>query len=99
MAKSGKLWIGIYAACCSALPFACSFISMLPRVALEYGQIVCALAMSFGLRLLDVERIGSTNHHPKAPLKRAIGLDKQFQKLGIDDEDLRPLRERIVNLT
>ena len=35
MAKFGKLWIGIYAACCSALPFACSFTSMLPRVALE----------------------------------------------------------------
>jgi hypothetical protein len=27
--------LGIYAACCSALPFACSFTSILPRVALE----------------------------------------------------------------
>jgi Flp pilus assembly protein TadD len=34
----------------------------------------------------------------KARLKRAIELDKQFQKVAIDDEDLRPLWEWIVDL-
>ena len=35
----------------------------------------------------------------KARLKRAIELDKQFQKLAIDDEDRRPLWDWIVNLS
>ena len=34
----------------------------------------------------------------KARLKRAIELDKQFQKVAIDDEDLRPLWDWIVDL-
>jgi hypothetical protein len=34
----------------------------------------------------------------KARLKRAVELDKQFQKLAIDDEDLRPLWDWIVDL-
>jgi tetratricopeptide (TPR) repeat protein len=34
----------------------------------------------------------------KAMLKRAVELDKQFQKLAIDDEDLRPLWDWIVDL-
>ena len=68
MAKSGKLWIGIYAACCSALPFACSFTSILPRVALEYGQMVCALATSaFGLRLVDAAQLGVQRHIQEKP--------------------------------
>ena len=34
----------------------------------------------------------------KARLRRAIELDKQFQKLAIDDEDLQPLWDWIVDL-
>jgi Flp pilus assembly protein TadD len=34
----------------------------------------------------------------KERLKRAVELDKQFQKLAIDDEDLRPLWDWIVDL-
>ena len=34
----------------------------------------------------------------KERLKRSIELDKQFQKLAIDDEDLRPLRDWIADL-
>ena len=34
----------------------------------------------------------------KERLKRAIELDKQFQKVAIDDEDLRPLWDWIVDL-
>ena len=34
----------------------------------------------------------------KARLKRAIELDTQFQKLAIDDEDLRPLCDWNVDL-
>ena len=34
----------------------------------------------------------------KERLKRAVELDKQFQKLTVDDEDLRPLWEWIVDL-
>jgi Flp pilus assembly protein TadD len=34
----------------------------------------------------------------KEGLKRAIELDTQFQKLAIDDEDLRPLWDWIVDL-
>ena len=34
----------------------------------------------------------------KARLKRAIELNKQFQKLAIDDEDLQPLWDWIVDL-
>ncbi|MGA7901617.1 MAG: hypothetical protein WCA06_03175 [Terrimicrobiaceae bacterium] len=31
-------------------------------------------------------------------LKRAVELDKQFQKVAIDDEDLRPLWDWIADL-
>ena len=34
----------------------------------------------------------------KVRLRRAIELDKQFQKLAIDDEDLQPLWDWIVDL-
>jgi hypothetical protein len=34
----------------------------------------------------------------KARLKRAIELDKQFQKLAIDDEDMQPLWDWIADL-
>ena len=34
----------------------------------------------------------------KERLKRAVELDKQFQKVAIDDEDLRPLWDWIVDL-
>jgi len=34
----------------------------------------------------------------KARLKRAVELNKQFQKLAIDDEDLQPLWDWIVDL-
>jgi Flp pilus assembly protein TadD len=34
----------------------------------------------------------------KERLKRAVELDKQFQKLAIDDEDLRPLWDWIAGL-
>jgi len=34
----------------------------------------------------------------KERLKRAVELDKQFQKVAIDDEDLRPLWDWIADL-
>jgi hypothetical protein len=54
--------LGVYAACCNALPFACSFTSMLPRAnVLENGMIALKHRESerkvSGQRLLFVAKV------------------------------------------
>ena len=41
---------------------------------------------------------GGALRRSKERLKRAVELDKQFKKLAIDDEDLRPLWDWIADL-
>ena len=43
--------------------------------------------------------VGCRFEEAKERLKRAVELDKQFQNLAIDDEDLQPLWDWIADLT
>jgi hypothetical protein len=61
--------MGVYAACCSALPFACSFTSILPRVALELGANGVRFGDErFGLRLVDAIQLGVQRHIQEKPV-------------------------------